>query len=180
MRRALLRQLDAAEIMAEGQRQMAAFITALGRPPAHIDGHQHVHCFPMIRETVLTLAKNYGCAVRNCATPLQAIGHKQAQASKAIALNIMGAGFSRRLHQAAIPHNRAFFGLHGFNPNADIHAHYASWLAAALPDTQINCHPADAAYTGDPIAAWRQAEYAYLTSTEFGDLLAETRDQPSD
>ncbi len=176
MRRALLRQLDAAEIMAEGQRQMEAFITALGRPPAHIDGHQHIHCFPTIRETVLTLAKNYGCAVRNCETPLQAIRTQQAQASKAIALNILGAGFNRRLRQAAIPHNHIFFGLHDFDPTANIHDYYAAWLATAPVGTQINCHPAAADYPGDPIAAWRQAEYAYLASPRFGDLLASTQE----
>ena len=47
-----LRRLDRRAIRRELDRQLDKFISATGRPPAHIDGHQHVHLLPGIREAV--------------------------------------------------------------------------------------------------------------------------------
>jgi len=38
--------------------QLQEFITAFGRLPDFIDGHQHVHLFPQIREALLTVVKD--------------------------------------------------------------------------------------------------------------------------
>jgi chitin disaccharide deacetylase len=175
LRLALLRRLDAAEIMAEAQRQMAAFISAMGHPPQHIDGHQHAHCFPIIREATLELAKEYGCTVRHSGTNLAACLQGQAQLSKALPLNIMALGFRARLRRAGIAHNPYFRGLHAFNAAVAPHAYYQGWLHNMAPQMLINCHPALGQAPDDAIAAWREAEYAYLASGEFGALLASLR-----
>ena len=44
----ILGQCDIGEIRAEAYRQMETFCQAIGRPPDHIDGHQHIHCFPRL------------------------------------------------------------------------------------------------------------------------------------
>lgn len=175
LRQTILGQLDATEIRAEARRQIDAFCQYFGRAPAHIDGHQHVHCFPVIRDIVYALAVEYGCAVRVCATPLAAIRQGSAPWSKAAVINIMGIGFHAELDARAIPHNRAFFGLHDFNPACDIHAMYARWFAAATPHgTLVNCHPGAGAIPNDPLAAWRTYEYDFLRSADFTDLCAAT------
>jgi hypothetical protein len=57
MRSALLRRLSGEPIAAEIEAQLAAFAAAFGRAPDFIDGHQHVHLLPQLREEVLAAAK---------------------------------------------------------------------------------------------------------------------------
>ena len=47
---ALVRRLPLAAIGAEFRAQVDAFAEGLGRAPAFIDGHQHVHALPGVRE----------------------------------------------------------------------------------------------------------------------------------
>ena len=50
---AQLRRLPLADIGAEWRAQLAAFVAAAGRLPDHVDGHQHVHHLPGVRDIVL-------------------------------------------------------------------------------------------------------------------------------
>src|SRR5205085_610134 len=76
LRLAMLRCLDRAALAREVDAQIAAFAEAFGRPADFIDGHQHVHLFPQVRDAVLDAARRLapGAWVRQCvsATPLQA------------------------------------------------------------------------------------------------------------
>ena len=46
-------QLDSDWLAAEVTRQLDAFEAAMQRPPAFVDGHQHVHQLPQVREALL-------------------------------------------------------------------------------------------------------------------------------
>ncbi len=170
----LLRRLDPVEVRSEARRQIDAFCRYLGRTPDHIDGHQHVHCFPVIRTVIYELATEYGCYVRNCATELSVIRRGAAAWAKAAVINIMGYGFNAGLEARNIPHNRQFFGLHDFDPLQDTHAMYAAWLRTAAAGALINCHPGDGAAPGDALALWRKHEFDYLRGDAFATLLRET------
>lgn len=174
LRLALTGGLDPDEIRAECRRQIDGFTDAMGVKPHHIDGHQHVHCFPVIRDSVIELAAEYGCAVRSCATPPGQILNGNAVWRKAAAVNLMGRGFRAALTAAHIPHNRQFFGLHDFSPDADICGRYMRWISAAKDAALINCHPGDGNMPNDSIAAWRAHEYRFLQSEDFTGLLQET------
>ena len=69
--------LDAGEIEAEIGRQLDVFMGVLGRPPAHVDGHLHVHQLPIVREAVLDAFRarlaGSGAWLRVCDEPLAAI-----------------------------------------------------------------------------------------------------------
>ena len=56
MRAAITRRLNSARLVIEVATQVEAFVMAFGRPPDFIDGHQHVHLFPQLRDTVLKVA----------------------------------------------------------------------------------------------------------------------------
>src|SRR5262249_39603680 len=64
MQRRLKAELLAAEVAA----LLRTFVDHLGRPPDFIDGHQHVHLFPQIRDAVLHVAQKQapGAWVRQC------------------------------------------------------------------------------------------------------------------
>lgn len=146
--------------------QLDAFELALGRPPAFVDGHQHVHELPVVREALLdVLARRYGKPgplVRNT-VPLRSRG------AKALAIAALGGfGLRRALRARGVPHNADFAGVYGLDGRADYAARFRSWLAGASDGTLFLCHPGLAADDpGDPIGAARAAELAYLSSPAF-------------
>jgi predicted glycoside hydrolase/deacetylase ChbG (UPF0249 family) len=56
---------DPAAVGAEVDRQMAAFLRLMGRPPTHIDGHQHVHAHEPVASCVAAVAAAVGACVRH-------------------------------------------------------------------------------------------------------------------
>src|SRR5262249_6956232 len=56
---------DAREISEEIARQFEAFERLVGRPPTHIDSHQHAHLNEPARSIVIELARRYGVPVRS-------------------------------------------------------------------------------------------------------------------
>jgi len=58
VRHAFLHLLRREMLEGEISSQLQEFITAFGRLPDFIDGHQPVHLFPQIREALLSVAKN--------------------------------------------------------------------------------------------------------------------------
>src|SRR5581483_886460 len=52
--RACLHTLNVSPIADEVAAQLRAFVDAFGRMPDFVDGHQHVHVFPQVREAVLS------------------------------------------------------------------------------------------------------------------------------
>jgi predicted glycoside hydrolase/deacetylase ChbG (UPF0249 family) len=45
--------MDRTRLRAEIDGQLEAFERGVGRPPAHVDGHQHIHQFPVIRDVLI-------------------------------------------------------------------------------------------------------------------------------
>ena len=158
--RALSRRAVGARIA----RQLDRFEAAFGRAPDFVDGHQHVHALPVVRDALLdALATRYpvpGPVVRNT-VPLRSRGAKAA-----IVGLLGGAGLRRALRARGVPHNADFAGVYGFG-GGSYPARFRAWLAGAADGTLVMCHPGLApGDPGDPIAAARAAELAYLSSAE--------------
>ncbi len=61
------RQLDAAdpeEIGCEWKAQVEAFVTAVGRPPTHLDSHHNLHALAPVSEIAIDLAQRLGIPLR--------------------------------------------------------------------------------------------------------------------
>jgi predicted glycoside hydrolase/deacetylase ChbG (UPF0249 family) len=58
-------RLDADAVQNEVQKQLAVFHDLLGRPPTHLDSHQHVHRFEPARSALLKAARELGIRVRH-------------------------------------------------------------------------------------------------------------------
>jgi chitin disaccharide deacetylase len=56
---------DEAAVVAELERQVARFCELAGRPPTHMDSHQHVHRFEPVRSAMGALAKALGIPLRH-------------------------------------------------------------------------------------------------------------------
>ena len=152
-------------------RQLDAFEQHWGNPPDFIDGHQHVHQLPGVRQALLhVLRQRYGAPAPWVRSTVPA----QLGANKATLLALLGGWSLRRtLRRADLRHNPNFAGVYGFDATTATAygQHMAQWLANASDGTLIMCHPAHAPVVGDAIGAQRALEYAYLASPAFGDLL---------
>jgi predicted glycoside hydrolase/deacetylase ChbG (UPF0249 family) len=160
-----LRRLDAAQVQASVRRQWDAFVAVMGRAPDFVDGHQHVHQFPQIREALLALLaeQSYQGWLRNL-TGLQAT---PGMGFKILILKLLGAGhFAALCHHAGLRSNPYFSGVYDFSPQADYRGLMQGWLRASPAATLIMCHPAQAG-AGDGIGLARLHEFTYLQSADF-------------
>lgn len=170
--RAFFRKLEVAILEQECQAQLDRFVEVLGCLPDFIDGHQHVHQLPRVREAVLRV---YRRSLSDKKVYLRSVSHMVRSLDwrsrvKQVVIYLCGAAsFRSLLKKQAIPHNVAFAGIYAFPRAAD----YCLILPYFLKNIQykglIMCHPglSPDAKPGDAIAASRFHEYRYLASEQF-------------
>jgi chitin disaccharide deacetylase len=167
--RALLGLLRLTEICAEVERQLDAFEKHLGFPPDHIDGHEHVHVLPGIRQSLLdVVSRRYPGPkplLRDPSDRWSAIAARGGARSKATAVATLAIGFGADAQRRGLPTNAGFSGFSRFDSNEP----YGDELERALrqPGARhvIMCHPGhpDAELAAlDPVVERRRMEYEAL------------------
>ncbi len=169
---AQLGRLPRGELRDELDAQLAAFVAGVGRAPDFIDGHQHVHHLPVVRDLVLDLAEHIRPrpAVRSTARLLG----RGSTVKRWVIERTGGRALGAELRRRGLPHNHALLGAYGFD-RPDYGALVREWLAHVPADgALLFCHPGRALPSDPPdaIAAAREREFAYLGSAAFGDDLA--------
>ncbi len=174
-------RLPLGEIADELGRQLDAFTAATGREPDFIDGHQHVHALPGIRQALLGVSTARGLAgrvwLRDPADRPSAIARRQLAAPKAILVATLSRGFRRQAREAGFRTNIGFSGFSPFDPARDLHRDFASYLEATGPEHLVMCHPGEVANAEglDEVVEARRREFEYLSSPAFGRLLGEEK-----
>jgi predicted glycoside hydrolase/deacetylase ChbG (UPF0249 family) len=175
MARAALRVYNQQALQDEMQRQLDAFETLWQAAPDHVDGHQHIHQFPVFRDALAeVLMQRYGAhAVR----PWVRVSRVAQPGLKARVISGMGSdGLQHWAQQHAWPTVGPLLGAYGFDGSVDDYArHMQGWLAAVPADhaALIMCHPAVSAQADDDIGPARKREFAYLASHDFVQHLAD-------
>ncbi len=165
-----LYRLDQQTLRDEIAAQLAAFIGAFGRPPDFVDGHQHVHLFPLIRDAVLGVIKDKApdAWLRQCgsASSLRiALSDR-----KGLFIGFLSRGFRRRAHRLGLRTNPVFAGTYDFTRPTDFAALFPTFLPKLLDDSVVMCHPGfvdDELTRIDPLTASREREYAYFIGEDF-------------
>ena len=175
LRHAGLRRLQHDALMSEIASQIRTFITAFGRAPDFIDGHQHVHLFPQIGAALLEVVKETvpDAWVRQCGrtAPLAA----RFADRKGVLLDALSHRFRRRAAALGVRTNPAFAGTYDFHDAADIAALFPRFLDRLPDGGVIMCHPGfvDAELQRlDPLTTLREKEYAFFAGESFPALLA--------
>lgn len=171
-RAALSGAVDRAEIATELGAQLSAFADHFGALPDFVDGHQHVHALPVIRDAVLAaLAAHYPAAkplVRDPADSARRILARRRAAPKALVLAGLARGFGRAARRAGFPTNDGFAGVSDFAADATA----ADFVAArSVPGGwhMVMCHPGyvDAELESiDPLTTRRRAELDLLLADD--------------
>jgi predicted glycoside hydrolase/deacetylase ChbG (UPF0249 family) len=183
--RALARQLPVDELRDEIRAQLDAFEDAWGSPPDYVDGHQHMHLLPTVREVLVAeIVRRYPAGsvyARDCRERPPTILRRGVAVPKALFLTWLGGGFAELARQAGIPLNQGFAGLHDFSGRVPYRRLMQAFLRLPGPQPLVHVHPGrvDAALRQrDGLTTPREAELAYLASPAFADDLATARLRP--
>jgi hypothetical protein len=155
--------------------QLRTFTTAFGRAPDFIDGHQHVHLFPQIREALLSVVKDAAphAWVRQCGRIVPPL--RRFEDRKALLLDWLSRGFRRLANAYGVRTNPAFAGTYEFEPNADYAKLFPAFLDGLPDGSVVMCHPGfvDAELERlDPLTTLREREYNFLRDDGFPGVLA--------
>jgi predicted glycoside hydrolase/deacetylase ChbG (UPF0249 family) len=177
MARSALHLFRPREVQAEIERQLDAFELHWQATPDHLDGHQHIQQFPVIREALAeVLLRRYGSRAPR---PWLRVSQVAQPGLKAQVISAMGAQALNDWAQAhQWPTVSPLLGAYGFDGDLAGYAqHMQAWLAA-LPVDQtavLMCHPAVSAQADDEIGPARYREFAYLASADFVQHLQDAR-----
>lgn len=172
------RQLDRREIKAELGRQLDRFEQTLGRPPDHLDGHQHVHQLPVVRDVVIEIHQERlarsSTYLRYCTAPVSDILGRGYYIGESLGISFLGRRFVRRARACGIPGNRQFSGIHDFSATTPYRRLFESFLKGAKAGLLIMCHPGlsdPELAAADRVTTEREEEYRYFLSDEFSAAL---------
>ncbi|WP_311223675.1 MULTISPECIES: ChbG/HpnK family deacetylase [unclassified Acidovorax] len=174
IRQAYARQMAPTQLRTAWRTQLDAFEQALGTPPDFIDGHQHVHQLPGMRDAMLAeLEARYAPNERPWVRSTAPAGGLWRSPKAAVIALLGGWAATRRLRRAGVSTNQGFGGVYGFDAadEASYGAQMAQWLPHMAAGGLLMCHPATGVVQGDAIGTQRPVEFAYLMSDQFGELL---------
>lgn len=162
-----LRAVAQSTVQKELHAQLDQFEAGLQQLPDFIDGHQHVHQFPVVRNALVAVYQerlsHSKIFIRNTAAPFYWNDIKNA------ILQISGARALRTLLlKKNIPHNATFAGTYSFHQSENFSTIFCERLKDVGDQGLVMCHPGlNADDTHDPIASARLKEYQYFSSEQF-------------
>lgn len=176
MRDAYARRLDAGRVAAELEHQIATFAAAFGRMPDYIDGHQHVHLLPTVRDAVVKAAQRIGAYVRSTAEPVGLSMARRPSPVEAAFLSWTARPLRALIRQFNLKTNRGFRGVRTFRETAPYRDIFLKMAKTAQHGCLIMCHPGEVDGTlkiRDRVWNAREGELRYLASKTFESDLAE-------
>ncbi len=154
--------------------QVDAFARQAGRLPDYLDGHQHVHAFPVVRDAVMEVIDR--CWQGQGSLPWLRVPERLVgsdAALKAFVLRTSSAGFGALAEARGLRTTPHFGGLYSLQPDAGFEGRMKRWLRESPTGTLIMCHPGLMQGSGpdpsDPIAPARAVEFAYLSGQAFAE-----------
>lgn len=178
----LLRCLPKLAIQQSIEHQLNRFEAELGTKPDYVDGHQHVHQLPQIRQILLSVLKqryNKHLPWIRIAKPHMASGIKgfiiKMLGANALELEAKGMGFRC---------SSILLGVYNFSGNIqDYKKRLIDWAAQAKQGngtSVLMCHPAvgeqvEGGQVGDPIYPARLNEFSVLNGESFNAIFNEVK-----
>ena len=167
--RSYLRLLKPQTARQEIRSQLSRFEDALGRAPAFVDGHRHVHQLPVVREMLVAeLAERYGSRSPWIRSTRPSGGWSMATAKARVIHSLGGEALLEHAARHGIAASHCLLGVYGFTGDANAYrARLESWIGECSTGDVLMCHPSLKDTPGDPIGAARRNEYAVLGNVNF-------------
>lgn len=159
--------LDRLSLLQEIRRQLLRFEELFGAAPDYVDGHEHVHQLPVIRELLVAELKlRYGerVALRSTLT-------RSARGAKAGLIQRLGAAQLAHLaNRAGLHCNSDFAGVYNLSGDRPYAPRMEAWLRNIEDGGLIMCHPELPSVTTARPGA-RAREHRFLSSPAWPQLL---------
>lgn len=166
--KAYVGRLDKEVIAAELNAQLDAFSKAIGTLPRFLDGHQHVHQLPIIRDVMI---ETYNARLKQSKAYIRVVNMHLSPfdlLSKKTLIYLTGSRqLKQLLEQNKIPHNHSFSGIYNFANAKQYHEHFRKFLREIESGGLIMCHPGKESSGDDEIAEARFLEFNYFLSEQF-------------
>ncbi|WP_431289110.1 ChbG/HpnK family deacetylase [Roseateles chitinivorans] len=163
--RGTLDRLSPADLRDEIDAQLDLFEQNIGRRPDFIDGHQHVHQFPQVRDALVdVLLRRY---------PYQKPWLRSTRSAswqlKPMVISRLGnRALTAEADVLAFAHNRRLLGVYDFTGGPERYESLLSrWLHLARQGDLLMCHPSTQSVPGDAIAQARLDEFQVLSDKRF-------------
>jgi predicted glycoside hydrolase/deacetylase ChbG (UPF0249 family) len=173
MRATVLRRVDRDAVLGEIRAQLDGFEAAMQRAPSHVDGHQHVHQFPVVRDLLVgELLRRYG---KGKLPWLRCTRGASRWRFKGHVIEAMGSHALERIARAhGFALNTSLLGVYDFRGGPDRFRHLlGQWLHDARDGDLLMCHVATGIVPGDEIARPRVDEYGVLAGDGFDAMVRE-------
>lgn len=163
-----MRRLNAQQARDVVDEQLQRFCELTGSMPVFIDGHEHVHQFPVIRDALLRAIVRQPPHLRpflRNTRPLRWRG------MKASLISWLGAAaLETKAHGIGCRGNTDFFGVYPLQKEMRLDGLWRRWLQA-MPScgALVMCHPSISATS--PEELFRLREYRFLSSATFAAML---------
>jgi len=153
--------------------QLDLFEQHVGQVPDFIDGHLHVHQFPVVRDVLLQAVRrrysNNLPWIRDTRAASMSARLPVTQRLKAQLIGALGAAsLVRQAQQFGIQSNRGFAGAYDFDrPHPAYETMLSAWLEQAASHMLFMVHPATQASSALAFGVDRIEEYRVLSSDAF-------------
>ena len=170
IKKAYLRRLNVQVVAAEIEAQIAAFVQAMKVNPDFIDGHQHVHQLPIVRDALLLVYKRLGlkALIRSTSIGWRDLWLGQGFPKRPLIGLLGGMAFRRALVKQGITCNANFSGIYPFAQSSRYRHYFKQFLSQVQDGGLIMCHPGNPSDDKlDPLSACRHHEQNYFLSDNF-------------
>lgn len=169
IRKAVSGQVDIAEIRAEIERQLERFEAEAGLLPDFVDGHEHVHILPGVRQAMTEVLKRRfpegRIWLRDPSDAPANIIRRRVAVGKALCIGMLATGFRQLVTANGFQVNDGFSGYSSFG-RLSYAQEFDAFLRYPGPQHMIMCHPGfadDELGSHDPISERRCEEYKVLS-----------------
>ena len=170
-------------LIAEITAQVEAFTNTMGMFPDFIDGHQHIHQLPGIRDVLIELyqTQQWTNFFRTTSNGLSDYLSLTAFPKSQVIALLGGCAFKKSLNKNDIQTNTSFAGIYTFKNVTNYRYYFKKFLKSTHAGGLIMCHPGkESLDSADPLYRSRPLELAYFMSDAFlNDLKAHYNSQPS-
>ncbi|MET3179063.1 UNVERIFIED_ORG: putative glycoside hydrolase/deacetylase ChbG (UPF0249 family) [Variovorax guangxiensis] len=162
--RTYTRTVFAPGLQADIRDQLTRFEDAMGRAPAFVDGHRHVHQFPVVRELLVEeIARRYAGAPPWIRSTAPGWRHGPDRLKVRVIHSLGGSRLNALAAKRGIPTSSRLLGVYDFSGDMEQHEQRLSdWLSACRTGDVLMCHPSTGIVSGDPHGSARQREYTAL------------------
>ena len=170
IKKAYLKQLNVQAIAAEIESQINEFVHAMDAYPDFIDGHQHVHQLPVVRDALLLVYKRMGLQafIRNTTNGWHDLWSLHGFPKRPLIALLGGIVLRRALVKQRIACNLSFSGIYPFHQSPLYRRHFNQFLTQIHDGGLIMCHPGDPSDDlSDPLSPYRHHELNYFLSDAF-------------